>query len=649
MKYIYILLIGIILSVSQINLAQNYSFDVIPDWVNEIEIPRESTISKYDIISGYYLTLVDYQIHLEKEATFYHEVRNVISYSGITNASQISVTYDTSYQEFKIHHLYIWRKGEKIDRTNDLSLEIINNEVNLYQGIYLGRITAYDILNDIRKDDLIDFAYTIVGDNPIFNREKYLLIPLEMMNPIDLYSVRVLYPKEKDNKYECINCNDVNFSSSVVNNYRHIDIRQEAVKAMEYEENMPRWTLPNKYFILSSLHSWKQVNEWAQEVFTLNEKSELDHVFDEIFNGKEYPDEKIDKIINFVQDDIRYMGIESGIGSIKPFPPEQVVNQRFGDCKDKSLLLVSLLKKIGIEKAYPVLVNTIMQHDVDKLYPSNEVFNHCIVRFDYKDTSYWVDPSITQQGGNFRNLYNYDYGKVLIIGLPSDTLDDMLPLEVKSSIDILEEITIKSFTEPGTLNITSNRYGKDADQRRAQLEYYTTKDLTDNVIKDQKLLFPVVNLTEKLKISDDLENNCFRLIYNFEIDDFWVDGDKSNNEAAKGYWTFKFEPLILYQYLGETACEDRKYDLEIFYPLNLNYRVIFHLPKEILIADDWEIFDNDAFYYDEKIEQLSSNSFQIDYQFRTKTNCVKADKYKDICNQKNKISKDLPLIIYFNK
>ena len=37
-------------------------------------------------------------------------------------------------------------------------------------------------------------------------------------------------------------------------------------------------------------------------------------------------------VINFVQNDIRYMGIEQGIGSIKPFTPEQVVKQRFGDC-----------------------------------------------------------------------------------------------------------------------------------------------------------------------------------------------------------------------------------------------------------------------------------------------------------------------------
>ena len=290
-----------------------------------------------------------------------------------------------------------------------------------------------------------------------------------------------------------------------------------------------------------------------------------------------------------------------------------------------------------------------MQHDVDKLYPSNEVFNHSIVRFDYNDTTYWVDPSIAQQGGDFHNLYNIDYGKVLIIGISADTLHNMSPRKTETGIDIIEEFTINSFTGPSVLKITSNRYGFEADQRRALMEYYTTKDITDMVTKNLKLLFPVVNRTEEIKISDDMESNNFSITYNYEVDDFWEDRDKETNEVAKGFWMFKFEPLLLYQYLNITACEDREFDYEINYPLNLNYRVIFHFPEDLLIQDDIDIFDNEAFYFEEKFEQLSSNSLQIDYSFRTKTKYIKAENYKDICDQKSTIAKSLPVIIYFYK
>jgi hypothetical protein len=649
MKHIYQIIIVFIYFFSHTILAQNYVFEEIPEWVKKIDTPNESSVSKYDILSGYYLTLVDYQVNLEEEAVFNHEVINVISYSGISNASQLSVIYDTTYQELQVHHLYIWRKGKKIDRTNDLSLEIMNNEYNLHQGVYIEQITAYDILNDVRKDDLIDFAYTLVGNNPIFDKEKYLFIPLEMMNPVDLYSVRILYPNEKDYTYECVDCDSLSFSISEIDNNKVIEIRNENVKTIELEDFTPSWSIPYKYFTLSSFHSWIDVNKWAQKVFALNEEPELDNVFNEIFTGEETTDDKINKIIDYVQNDIRYMGIESGIGSIKPFPPEQVVNQRFGDCKDKSLLLVSLLKKIGIEKSFPALVNVFMLHDVDKLYPSNQVFNHSIVRFDYNDSLYWVDPSIAQQGGDFRNLYINDYGKALIIGIPADTLHNMSPRKTETRTDIVEELTINSFTEPSGLIITSNRYGFEADQRRLLMEYYTTKDITNMVTKDLRLLFPIVNRTEEIIISDDMEKNNFSITYKYEVDDFWEDGDKGTNVFAKGLWMFKFEPLLLYQYLNVTACEDREFDYEINFPLNLNYRVIFHFPEDLLIQDDIDIFENEAFYFEEKFEQLSSNSLQIDYSFRTKTNCIKAENYKGICDQKNTIAKNLPVIIYFYK
>lgn len=638
-----------LLLISQNTTAQKYTFEKIPDWVKQVDIPAQSSFSKDDIISGYYFTLLDYQTNLEQEAVYNHEVISVISYSGITNASQISIIYDTSYQELKIHYLYIWRKGEKIDRTKELSIEILNNEQNLQNGIYTGEITAYDILNDIRKDDLIDLAYTIVGDNPIFDNEKYMITVLESLNPIDFYFIRILYPAGKDYTYKCIDCDSISLTSIESDNYKEIEISRKDVKSVKLEDNIPSWSIPYKYFILSSFHSWARVNDWARKVFALDKEPALDNVFNEIFTGKETTDDKINKIINFVQDDIRYMGIESGIGSIKPFPPEQVVNHRFGDCKDKSLLLVSLLKKIGIEKAYCALVNSEMKNEIDKLNPSNEVFNHCIVSFDYNDTTYWVDPTITQQGGDFRNLYNPAYGKALVIGMPADTLQSMSPANVKSGVNLTEEYTISSFTEPSTVTITSDRYGGEADQRRQVLEFFTSGDISDRVMSDLKLLFPKVTRNKEAIMSDDMLKNRCIATYNYELDDFWIDGDKGTNKTANGYWTFKYEPLSLYQYLNTTSCTERKFDYELIFPVNFNYRVIFHFPDEIMIEDDIEIYENEAFYFETKFKQLSSKSLEIDYGFRTKTDCIKAEKYKAICDQVNLITDRLPVVIYFYK
>lgn len=155
--------------------------------------------------------------------------------------------------------------------------------------------------------------------------------------------------------------------------------------------------------------------------------------------------------------------------------------------------------------------------------------------------------------------------------------------------------------------------------------------------------------TSELEVSDDIDKNILDLTYNFEIGGFWQDGDKGTNEAGRGLWVFRYEPQMMYRYLNLSACEDRKFDFAMEYPMNLHYRVIFHFPKAMLIDDDYNSFDNEAFYYEEKVEQLNSNSFQIEYRYRTKTNTIKAADFKKICDQKNEISKNFPTVIYFSK
>ncbi len=643
---------GIFILFSASNLlSQHFKVSGVPEWVQQVEIPENSKVSKYDLVSGYYLALFDNQINLEKSAYFYREVINVVSYGGITDASQLAVNYDTVYQHLTVHHLYIWRNGKKIDRTKDLNFKILNKENNLPIGIYTGNITAYDILNDIRKDDLIDFAYTITGDNPIFNNEKYQFIAITSLNPIDLYHLRVLYKNENDYIYRFVTDDSAELiTDTITGNYKTLNISLKDVEAFKPENNMVTWMLNFKYFNLSSMHSWKDVNKWAEDVFALNKEPDLSSVFEEIFTGNESIDDKINKIINFVKDDIRYMGIESGIGSIKPFNPKQVVKQRFGDCKDKSLLMVSLLKQIGVEEAYPVLANSVVGKSLDELLPGPGTFNHTIVMFKHDGKEYWIDPSISQQGGYYKNIFTPNYGKVLIIGKPSDTLFEMPYSDVKSVTDITEEFTVESFDKPTKLKITSCRYGFDADQRRVIMEYLTTENISDGVMKSLQLIFPEVSKTGDVEINDDIENNVFKTVYNYEVDGYWENKTIGDGMYAKEFRLFKFEPVTLYDYMNLGLCKERKYAYSLVYPLNIKYHAIFHFPQEMFIDDENKVLlDNDFFYLKEELQQLSTNSLRIDYTYKVKKKFIGVEEFKNVCNEVNKVINKFPHVIYFEK
>ncbi len=66
---------------------------------------------------------------------------------------------------------------------------------------------------------------------------------------------------------------------------------------------------------------------------------------------------RLDQVSTFMQRNIRYVGVEIGIGGLKPHPADAVLQDRYGDCKDKVTLMIAMLDAVGIHATY-VLVDT---------------------------------------------------------------------------------------------------------------------------------------------------------------------------------------------------------------------------------------------------------------------------------------------------
>jgi Domain of Unknown Function with PDB structure (DUF3857)/Transglutaminase-like superfamily len=66
---------------------------------------------------------------------------------------------------------------------------------------------------------------------------------------------------------------------------------------------------------------------------------------------------KMKSLAEFMQHDIRYVGIELGIGGWQPHPAAEVFAHRYGDCKDKATLMRAMLHEIGVDSYY-IVINT---------------------------------------------------------------------------------------------------------------------------------------------------------------------------------------------------------------------------------------------------------------------------------------------------
>lgn len=89
------------------------------------------------------------------------------------------------------------------------------------------------------------------------------------------------------------------------------------------------------------------------------------------------PLEKMQALAQFLQSDIRYVAVELGIGGWQPHPAADIFEHRYGDCKDKATLLISMLQQIGVH-AYYVIINT-HRDAITGDQPAHTGFNHAIV------------------------------------------------------------------------------------------------------------------------------------------------------------------------------------------------------------------------------------------------------------------------------
>lgn len=122
----------------------------------------------------------------------------------------------------------------------------------------------------------------------------------------------------------------------------------------------PRPTEMLPLVVGSTYRSWHEFREWYREAvkgFTEPDE-QVRRLAAELTKGKKTEREKLAALFEFVADDIRYVNYVSGEWWL-PNRPQQCLARRQGDCDDKAMLLIALLKSIGVE-ATPVLVQTRM-------------------------------------------------------------------------------------------------------------------------------------------------------------------------------------------------------------------------------------------------------------------------------------------------
>jgi Domain of Unknown Function with PDB structure (DUF3857)/Transglutaminase-like superfamily len=162
--------------------------------------------------------------------------------------------------------------------------------------------------------------------------------------------------------------------------------------AMIPEPSSPKWDIVTPLVTVSPFFDWDYLFDWGRK--TIGDKCEPDKnvrkMALKVVNGAKTDHEKTALIYHFVQKNVRYISIKGSVGSgWGGHPAWMTLQNRFGDCIDKAILLTAMLKTVGIE-AEPVVINAGGGLQLMKYIPTMYA-NHAITRVTINGESFYLD------------------------------------------------------------------------------------------------------------------------------------------------------------------------------------------------------------------------------------------------------------------
>lgn len=607
--------------------GQSFSVKPPPSWVQQLSPPDLSTGQSR---GGITYLLADYQYKVSKATVekYHHQIKRVDSASGLEDISQLEFNFEPSYQTLIIHYIRILRGGQTIDALRPREINVIQQETELSERLYNGTLTALAILSDVRVGDIVEYAYSINGDNPVMSGHYADTFYMEISRPVEQVRLRLLWPANRRLYYRTENTDTEPAVRQIAGDTEYVWNR-EKTGTVEKSIDAPQWLNQVPTLYLSDFAEWKTVVEWALPLYRLSQPldAQLAKQIEYWRTRLDSPERRLIAALRFVQDDIRYLGIEIGPSSHLPTQPSIVFKRRFGDCKDKSLLFVAILNQLGIE-AYTALVNSEAGQSLDRALPSPHAFDHVIAQVKLDGRTYWIDATIRFQRGSLGYRYNPDYRRALVIREGSTELESIpFSNEGEPSVIAKETYTVNT-DESAILEAVTTYRADEADAVRYRLAEQNISEYGKSCVEYYSEIFSSIEAEGPPEISDDEETNTIVIVERYHIPAFWKDGKR---ELLASH---------IYENLSKPAKPQSLIPSSVSFPVNVQHTIELNLPEPLALQNSSETESSDIIRFRHS-RHFDGRTIKFDYRIQTLRDHVAAEYLADYVKSVEKIEQSL--------
>ena len=166
------------------------------------------------------------------------------------------------------------------------------------------------------------------------------------------------------------------------------EARKKTIWTANQELDADQGKLPDVAW--TTFKSWEDVGAWYRnlEGDRTTPSPEVKAKVTELNAGKTTDEEKVRALYAYVATQIRYIGVDFGIGRYQPHTAAEILSNQYGDCKDKHTLLAAMLSAAGIQTD-AVLIGAGIRFN--PAVPSPAAFNHLITHLAVSGQPVWLD------------------------------------------------------------------------------------------------------------------------------------------------------------------------------------------------------------------------------------------------------------------
>ncbi|HEX5874293.1 MAG TPA: DUF3857 domain-containing protein [Pyrinomonadaceae bacterium] len=334
----------------------------------------------------------------ERDGTGRHEGRvrvKVQSAEGVERFGQLVFSYNSANEKLDMDFVRVLKADGTVVNATPSDIQDLTADVTREAPVYTDARQKHVTVRGLRAGDVLEYqmvwkTHTALAPNHFWVEHNFITegsIVLDNQLTIDLPVASKVKVKTQPG-FDPPTIKEEN--DRRIYAWKHAKLKPDEEKKKDEEAESEEPEEPSPHVQLTTFQSWDEVGQWYADLqrdrIVPDEK--IKAKAEAVISGRTTDKEKVRALYDYVSKNFRYVSLSLGQGRYQSHAAASVLNNQYGDCKDKHTLLAAMLAATGL-RAFPVLIGASRALDVDM--PSPAQFNHVISAIPLGNETLWAD------------------------------------------------------------------------------------------------------------------------------------------------------------------------------------------------------------------------------------------------------------------